>query len=945
MNTKLNCDENSQQEISRLKARITELEKAEKQSGETLKKIFQVAPAGIGMLRNRIFIEVNLLVSKITGYTHHELVGQSSRILYQNDVDYELVGIEKYRQIKEFGTGTVETVWKRKDGSLVDILLSSTPVDSQDLQKGVIFTALDITEKNRINQKIQSSEERLKIIFENAPDAIFLCDLEGNIVDGNLASERLVDQKKEELIDKNLLQIPLIQKKDFGTVTKMLEQSAKGLQTGPDNFKLTTVIGKTANVEVTTYPIKIDNQALMLGIARDLKERIRAEEYKRDYEQRLAFHINQTPLAVVEWDLDFKVKSWNPSAERIFGFTKKEAIGQHASLIIPETERTSIDRIWTTVSTQQGTERNTNENCCKNGDIVACDWYNTPLRNEEGTLIAVASFALEVTNKIRSEKIQKIIYNISNAANTSDNLNKLIAQIQEELASIIDTTNFFIALHEKETDTLSLPFFIDEKDQFSRFPAGKSLTAHVIRNNKPLLATKETIEELELKGEIEVLGTDSEIWLGVPLETNGEVIGALAVQSYSNPNAYNEADMEMLKFVSDQISSSIHRKNSELKITQALDKAKESDRLKSAFLANMSHEIRTPMNGILGFANLLKNESISDNDRHQYITIIEQSGKRMLSIINDLIDISKIESGMTEAILSDFNINNSLEYVFSFFKPEAEDKNLKLSYTAGLENKSALIRSDREKVYAILINLVKNAIKYTNNGNIHFSYKLKEKTICFAVEDTGVGIPKDKLNSVFNRFVQADTQLSNSHEGVGLGLAITKAYTKLLKGKIWVESEYEKGSTFYFEIPYIKGADLNKTQEIENTMMDNKPNKKLKILVAEDDAINRKLFSYTLKEIAEELILAPNGLEALKIFKERSDIDLILMDLKMPEMDGYEATRLIREKNSDIVIIALSAFAMDTERKKAMELGFNSYVSKPISKTDLIKAIKNYFDI
>ena len=945
MSTELKSTEDLQHEISRLKNRIAKLEKAEKQSGKTLKKIFHVAPAGIGMLCDRIFVETNPLVSDITGYSHDELIGKSSRILYQNDAEYNHVGIEKYKQIEEFGTGTLETIWKRKNGELVDILLSSTPLDQTDLQKGVIFTALDITERKLVKDNIQSSEERLKIIFEYAPDAIFLCDLKGNIVDGNLAAEKLVDQKKEELIGKSLLKLPLIRKRDFGRVTKVLAQNALGIKTGPDNFKIKAITGKMTEVEVTTYLIRINKQSLVLGIARDLTDRMRAEELKKENEQRLAFHFNQTPLAAIEWDLDFKVKRWNSSAERIFGFTKEEAIGQHASLIIPETAMNSVDQAWMEATSRQGTGRNTNENYCKNGDIISCEWHNTPLINEEGEVIAVASFALDVTERIRSAEIQKVVYNISNAANTTDNLNKLISQIQGELGSIIDTTNFFIALYDKETDSLSLPFFADEKDQFTTFPAGKSLTAHVIRNKKPLLANKQTIKELEAKGEIEEIGSNSEVWLGVPLAIEGEVIGVLAVQSYTNPNAYSEADKKMLKFVSDQISLSIHRKNSELKITQALEKATESDRLKSAFLANMSHEIRTPMNGILGFANLLKNEDITDKDRLQYISIIEKSGKRMLGIINDLIDISKIESGMTELIISDFNLNNSLEYVFSFFKPEAEAKGIELSYTTGLKIKDALIKSDREKVYAILINLVKNAIKYTNSGQIKFAYELKADTINFTVEDTGIGIPKDKLNSIFNRFVQADSKLSNSYEGVGLGLAITKAYIELLDGKIAVESENQKGSKFCFEIPYIAGEKLQKPEKTEKTMTDNKPKTKLNILVAEDDIINRKLFPYLLKDIAKELIMTTNGAEAVDKFNKTTNIDLILMDLKMPEMDGYEATSQIRSSNKDIKIIALSAFALETERKKALENGFNDYVSKPISKVELFKAIAQYFDI
>lgn len=942
------------EEIALLKKRISELENLEikrdevirilNERDDTLKSIFRVAPAGMGMIRNRIFIETNPLLSKITGYSHEELLGKNTRILYTTHKEYESVGEEHYGQITKHGIGSSEIIWKRKDETLIDVLLLTTPIDQQNLQKGFTFTALDITEQKRAKAALQSSEERLKVIFEHAPDSIYLCDLKGHIIDGNIAAEKMIGQPKDELLGKSIFDLNFLNQKDLIKVSKMLEKNAMGLKTGPDKFKLNTKRGEKISIEITAYPIEIDKNKLVLGIARDLTERIKAEELNRENEQRMAFHVNQTPLAVIEWDLNFKVKRWNPAAEHIFGYSVAEAEGKHASFIIPESEMSHMNQIWMEITLLKGEAKKTNKNRHKNGNIIVCDWYNTPLMNEDGDIIAVASHALDVSERVRAEEIQKVIYNISNAVNSNDNLTKLISHIQKELTPIIDTTNFYIALYNKETDSLSLPFFADEKDQFTTFPPGKSLTAYVIKSRKTLLANHNTIQQLEQSGEIERIGSDSKIWLGVPLKIENEVIGVLAVQSYSDPDAYSEADMKMLEFVSDQISLSIHRKNTELGITRALERATESDRLKSSFLANMSHEIRTPMNGILGFANLLKNDKLSEKDRQQYIHIIEKSGNRMLGIINDLIDISKIESGITELILSDFNLNNALDYIYSFFKPEAEIKGLKLSYSKALVAESALIKSDSEKIYAILINLVKNAIKYTAVGEIDFGYSVANDFIRFKIKDTGIGIPEDKHEAIFNRFVQANLKLSSSFEGVGLGLAITKAYVELLGGKIWIESEHTKGSTFYFEIPYIKGEKMKNTEE-QQISVNETVKSKLKILIAEDDVINQKLFSYILRDISDDLTITDNGAEAVKEYTERNDIDIILMDLKMPKMDGYTATRIIREKDKDIKIIALSAFAMETDRKKALENGFNDYVSKPIKKVELYKAIGKYFDI
>ncbi len=243
-------------------------------------------------------------------------------------------------------------------------------------------------------------------------------------------------------------------------------------------------------------------------------------------------------------------------------------------------------------------------------------------------------------------------------------------------------------------------------------------------------------------------------------------------------------------------------KRTKLELLKAKEKAEESDRLKSAFLANMSHEIRTPMNGILGFANLLKRPNLTGDAKNHYIDIIQQSGQRMLSLINDLVNISKIESKQVNIHKEMTNINEKMDYIYNFFKPEVKEKNMELIMNKALKDTDANILTDPEKFYAILTNLVKNAIKYSKEGTIEFGYVPKEEHIEFYVKDTGIGIPESDLENIFERFVQAKNVTVNSAQGVGLGLAITKGYLEMLGGKIWVESKQDVGSSFYFTLPY-----------------------------------------------------------------------------------------------------------------------------------------------
>lgn len=388
------------------------------------------------------------------------------------------------------------------------------------------------------------------------------------------------------------------------------------------------------------------------------------------------------------------------------------------------------------------------------------------------------------------------------------------------------------------------------------------------------------------------------------------------------------------------------QKKTETALIEAKERAEESDRLKSAFLANMSHEIRTPMNGILGFASLLRESSITGEKQQEYLRIIEKSGERMLGIINDIVDISKIESGMMQIEKSVTNVNEQIEYLYKFFLPEANTKNITLLYYNGLSDRDAVISTDKEKLNAVLMNLLKNAIKFTEKGKIEFGYSKKGKNLDFFVRDTGIGIAKDRLNAIFDRFMQVDITDSMARQGAGLGLSISKAYVEMLDGRISVDSTPGRGSLFSFTVPYNFSLSDNLTHDHRKTFVQTKQGiRNLKILIVEDDEISRDLIQIIVAHISNGFLRAGTGKEAVEICRKNRDIDLILMDIRLPQMDGYEAVKIIRTFNQDVVIIAQTAFGLAGDEEKAIQAGCNAYISKPIIKDELLRIIRDHVQL
>ncbi|MBN1950971.1 MAG: PAS domain S-box protein [Bacteroidales bacterium] len=395
-----------------------------------------------------------------------------------------------------------------------------------------------------------------------------------------------------------------------------------------------------------------------------------------------------------------------------------------------------------------------------------------------------------------------------------------------------------------------------------------------------------------------------------------------------------------------QVSVALQRSQLEYELIKAKEKAEESDKLKTAFLANMSHEIRTPMNGILGFAEMLNDDHLGEGNRKKYVEIINNNGKMLMNLIDDVIDFAKIEAGEIKILKQEFSLNALLTQIHSSFLSETLKKDpekLKLRVKKALENQESFILCDPNRLRQILMNLVGNAFKFTKEGYIEFGYHApKDGLIQFYVKDTGIGIAPEKLELIFERFVQADYSRSRKYSGSGLGLAISKGFVELLGGKMWATSTENEGSVFHFNIPYVAGH-KKPLEEIEKKKPKTDYNWEGRLfLVAEDDTFSFKLLEGFLKKTNARIMHAEDGQKAVKTCEEHPEIDLILMDVQMPEMNGMEATRIIKDKFKNIPIIAQTANAIAEERQRCFDAGCDDFVTKPINISELFLKIDQW---
>ncbi len=871
-----------------------------------------------------------------------------------NDANNQPIGI-----VEDF---TDLTRWKELEGKLKaynqQLHASNQQLQASDQQLRAAIQQLQATEQQlrAANQQLVAAEMqarlnavKYKALFDGLNDAAFVHPYKsggfGKFVEVNEVAIKKLGYSREEFMQLSPADISshddaLLQgsPKHRGTLAENGFSVFEAVHIAKDGTKIP--------VEISSRLFEYNNEKHILSVARDISDRKKAEAEL----SKLSTAVSQSPALVGITDLDGNIEYVNPKIEAVTGYTLSELKGENFRILKSgEQPFEMYQELWKTISSGKNW-RGEFSNKKKNGELYWESALISPVTDSQGKITHYIKIAEDITDKKHKELIQKIIYNLSNAVITTTNMEEFAHVVKNELSRVIETANFYIALYDDETDTFTMASHFDEKDSFKRFPAAKTLTGYVQRTKQTVVADKAKQKELEALGEIDLVGTPSKIWIGVPLMIDNQCIGVVAVQSYKAAGAFDQSDIEMLEIVARQISISINRKKQEEELREALDKAQESDRLKTAFLTNMSHEIRTPMNGILGFTNLLKEADFSEMEKEEFINNILASGERLLNTVNDIVDISKIEAGQMPVSMSEVSIDKLLKEIHSFFEYQAEKKGLLLKTMLHDSGSEEVVLTDEAKLHGILTNLIRNAIKFTEKGGILVGYSTvvhdDRSEIEFFVEDTGIGIPADRQQAVFDRFVQADIADTRVFEGSGLGLAISKAYVEMLGGTINVESEEGKGSRFTFTIPYRTGDE----EDSEALPVDSEKNEEKKLvsdldmLVVEDEEVSTEYLKAVLKKSFRNLYFAQNGLEAVEMVKQHPEISIVLMDIKMPVMGGYEATREIRKFNNKVYIIAQTAYALTGDREKALEAGCNDYITKPINKNELLQKINKFLE-
>lgn len=544
----------------------------------------------------------------------------------------------------------------------------------------------------------------------------------------------------------------------------------------------------------------------------------------------------------------------------------------------------------------------------------------------------------------RVERVQQVVVNIANSVSLSGNLSAMYRLINEELNRLIDATNLFIAIYDPATDQFLLPFQQDNvEESIPVIPAGKTLTRYLFARNEALLLKFEDIQQLVKDEIIEVKGVPAQAWMGVPLCSESATIGILVVQNYENKDAYTNEDLELLKFVSNQVRISIERKKSELDLIVAKEKAEMSDKLKTSFLTNMSHEVRTPMNAIIGFSTLLDDADVTYEEATEYTSLITSNASLLLNIIDNVIEVAMLEAGEVVLERKQFGINQLLvELLDEFEHSDASHPNVLINISNTGSDEEYMLYNDPARLKQMLTILIGNALKFTEEGSVDFGYKLMDdKFIELSIKDTGVGIPLFQQVNIFERFTQADNSLIRKFGGTGLGLTIVKHLVNLMGGQIELDSEEGNGSLFRIVLPIIQPS----PEVLPGLHSKPKPRLDLSgkhILVVEDVESNYQYLVAVLKSTMVNIHWITDGNAAVEFCQNFPDVDMVFMDVNLPGINGYEATRKIKEKRPDLPIIALTAYAMTGEKERSFNAGCDEYLSKPVRPRELLTVVTKY---
>lgn len=846
------------------------------------------------------YVEVNERMAQLLGIEKSDIIGKTDYDLFPEDMadiyyrtDVDIITFNK-------PIFNIEALYQSTDGRQIWLSSSKMPYfDSSGKLLGLAGVSTDITEKMKSELQMHINQ----FAIDNASQMVELIDKDANYLYVNNAGLNLLRTTSNNIIGKKfgeLYKSSYVNEDEWKKYWQKLK--TEKVLTYVNLFSYSENLDIYLESYLNYFEYKGKEYCIVYSV--DITERILAEEKLKASQTRYKSIYENINDVYFETLISGEIIEISPSVERVLKYKRKKILSTsiYDYFKTPSEYEKILDNLYKKDNLSNYELGILN----KEGLYINCSIMLSMLYDEAGKPLKICGTIRDITERKLAEKSLK----------ESEERYKTIVDFSPNPVMVLKNGKFAYV----NTATVNLFKFKNAEELYGLDPLD-----FIHKDDRKMMTERLN----RLTKEI----SNPPVELRVILN-NGEI-----AYTISTSISINYGGERATLIVSQDISN---QKRFEKELIKAKAKAEESDRLKSAFLANMSHEIRTPLNGIMGFSDLLNKPGISQTKVSKYSQIIETSSHHLLDIINDIIDISKIEAGQVSVSREPVFLNNICNEMYDLYKVISEKKGIKIFLKKALNNEQAIILSDEMKIRQILNNLLNNALKFTHKGHINFGYILNKNYVEFYVKDTGIGIAHEDHKIIFERFRQVEIMSNRKYGGTGLGLSISKALVEMMGGKIWLDSSSGKGTTFYFSLPYLQVK--QKTFQTKSSFI-NEPTYNWKdktILIAEDEETNLLYIQELFDGTGIKIIFADNGKQAVELFKSNPDIDIVLLDIKMPNMDGYETLRNIKTLNSEVKIIAQSAYVMSDEKLKATHAGFDDYITKPIERVNFLNILNKF---
>ncbi len=888
------------------------------------RKLLNSLPNGIIIHHKGKIQFINQKGVEFSGYTSYlELVGKRVTELFKKERK-DVLGFSTatFLEGKSATVNTGKLKILRIDGTVlpVEVEISRIQYEGKD---SVLIVLKDIREKEQALQRLKEAEQRLQLLIDTSPDIICFKDGKGRWLLANKADLKLFDLENIDYYGKTDAELAEYTPFHRDALLTCMETDEISWKKGEITHTDEIIPTKHEGVKIyDVFKIPLFNpdksRKGLIVIGRDVTRRRKYEKELKEERKRVQNYLNIAQVIMISLDRAGNITMINNMGVKILGYDNyKELLGLNwfdvscKDLAEIKRRKSEYRRIMNNEFPDDFYIEGFIRDYKSEKRIIG--WHNALLKDEQGNITGILSSGVDITENVETSK-----------------------QLQlksEQLELIVNKTPALLAYADKEVrylyvNTAYAAFYNTTPEEMEGKKASEFIPEAYYNDIAPyieqVLSGKEVTYENKRHNE------------------RGETI---YIKATYIPHFDHEGNVDAFLAMIEDITDSKIR---EIELQNALQRAETNDRLKKAFLSNLSHEFRTPMNAIIGFGELLKEDpSLSDEGREQ-VEIITSNTWHLLDLITAIIDLSRIEAGELYPKTEIVHVNNMIKAIFNKHKNEAELRNLTLHSETPLPDSEALLISDEERIKQVFDHLISNAFKFSSKGGVSIGYTLEDEEFVFFVKDTGIGIPYNQQNAIFEHFRQVETEHTRHYGGTGVGLTISKLIVEKLGGTIWVNSEPGKGSQFYFTIPKEKQAGIKPRtgkqkaeKDPQRSSSDFEAFNGMTFLITEDEKDVQFYFKILFKKSNVELLFAENGKECLELFEANKEkIDLILMDIRLEDIHGLELTRRIKKAAPGIPVIIQTAFEQYIDQKEAIEAGADNYITKPINKNELFRKIK-----